>query len=435
MQTSGVGADLCPSATAAGWQAAPFNRWSFWHVPELLPTHRVTCAAGAVRPLPSAATYRDIRAIDLVRRDGTTCPVGDVLDQTLTDAWVVLQDGELVGEWYGPEGAADRTHAVMSITKSVVGCVAAVLVEGGQLNPDSLVSAYLPELGQSGFAGATVRQLLDMRSGVRFREEYSNPEAEVRQLDHWMQWDPPSAGEQPLGLYRFLATLRAERPHGGSFLYRSAEADALGWVCERAGGAQMADLISKLVWAPMGAARDAELFCDGAGTAIHDGGLSATARDLARFGQMLLDGGAVPDGPRPMRGVVPAQWLRQAWGVTSDVREAFAASPAERSFPGGWYRNQFWFRPGEFGDVLLCLGIHGQMLHVSRRTRTVCVKLSSWPGPQNPAFMQDTLRAFDAVGGALAGRAGRPGNRRMPGVVSGLSRYGGGSVPRSGSML
>jgi CubicO group peptidase (beta-lactamase class C family) len=219
----------------------------------------------------------------------------------------------------------------------------------------------------------------------------------------------------------------------------------------------MADLISTLVWAPMGAEHDAEIFCDGVGTAIHDGGLGATARDLARFGQLVLDGGAVPDragsddptvtgqrdvpgamllaGERPTRTVVPRQWFRKAWGVTSDIREAFAASPAERSFPGGWYRNQFWFRPGEFGDVLLCLGIHGQMVHISRRTRTVCVKLSSWPSPVNPAFMQDTLRAFDAVGGALAGRSSPSGNRQLPGGVSGLSRYGGGSVPRSGSLL
>ena len=71
--------------------------------------------------------------------------------------------------------------------------------------------------------------------------------------------------------------------------------------------------------------------------------------------------------------------------------------------PGGWYRNQFWFRPGEYGDVLLCLGIHGQMVHVSRRTRTVCVKFSTWPDAQNPRFMQDTLRAFDAIGGELTG--------------------------------
>lgn len=432
MQTPGPGAGRGHLASAANWLSPPFNRWAFWHVRELLPTHRVSRGAGATRTLPLSAAGRDIRGVDLVRRDGTSSVVGEVLDQTFTDAWVVLQDGELVGQWYGPQGAGDGTHAVMSITKSVVGCVAAVLVERGELDPDALVTAYLPELGESGYAGATVRHLLDMRSGVAFREDYFDPEAEVRQLDAWIGWRPQLADDEPLGLYRFLATLGADGPHGGRFLYRSAEADVLGWVCERAGGRRMADLISTLVWEPMGAEHDAEIFCDGVGTAIHDGGLGVTARDLARFGQMLLDGGVVPE---PTRGVVPPRWLRQSWGVTSAAREAFAASPAERSFPGGWYRNQFWFRPGEFGDVLLCLGIHGQMLHVSRRTRTVCVKLSSWPSPVNPAFMQDTLRAFDAVGGALAGRSSPSGKRHLPGGVSGLSRYGGGSVPRSGSML
>ena len=459
MQTPGSGADRGPLASAANWLAPPFNRWAFWHVRELLPTHRVWRGSGAARPLPAPSARRDIRAVDLVRRDGMPALVGDVLDQTFTDAWVVLQDGELVEEWYGPQGAVDGTHAVMSVTKSVVGCVAAVLIGRSELDPDALVTGYLPELSEGGYAGATVRDLLDMRSGVAFREDYFDPEAEVRQLDAWIGWRPQSADDEPLGIYRFLATLGADGPHGGRFLYRSAESDVLGWVCERAGGRRMADLISTLVWAPMGAEYDAEIFCDGVGTAIHDGGLGATARDLARFGQLVLDGGAVPDwagarpddpagtrppevpgattlaADRPTRSVVPAQWFRQAWGVTSDLREAFAASPAERSSPGGWYRNQFWFRPGEFGDVLLCLGIHGQMLHISRRTGTVCVKLSSWPSPVNPAFMQDTLRAFDAVGGALAGRSSPSGNRQLPGGVSGLSRYGGGSVPRSGSLL
>ncbi len=187
----------------------------------------------------------------------------------------------------------------------------------------------------------------------------------------------------------------------------------------------MAELLSALVWVPMGAEHDADLLHDGLGTAVHDGGLCATARDVARFGQMLLDGGAVPDGAGGRRIVVTPQWLRHGWAADSDVRAAFAASPAEPVFPGGWYRNQFWFRPGEQGDVLLCLGIHGQMLHVSRRTGTVCVKFSTWPQAQNPAYLQDTLRALDAIGAVLAGRdrAGG-GRRRLAGVVSGLSRRG-----------
>jgi len=415
--------------TARNWQDPPVNRWSYWHVSEILPTYRVSRGDGPPRDLPAApcAGGPGLLAVPVTRADLSASTVGEVLDDTFTDAYLVLQDGELVTEWYGPLGAPDRPHALMSVSKSVVGCVAAVLIDRGQLDPDREITAYLPELAASGYAGALVRHVLDMRSGVRFLEEYANPESDIRRLDEWTGWQPSGGEGEPRGLYRFLATLQAEAPHGERFLYRSAESDVLGWVCERAAGRPMAELISELIWAPMGAEHDAILLHDGLGTAVHDGGLGATARDLGRFGQMLLDGGLVPDRAGGTRRVVPPQWLRRAWAVDSDTRAAFAASPAEWAFPGGWYRNQFWFRPGDHGDVLLGLGIHGQMLHVSRRTSTVCVKFSTWPQAQNPAYLEDTLRAFDTVGGFLAGRD--PGRRRLAGVVSGLSRSGDTSPP------
>ena len=411
--------------TARNWQDPPVNRWAYWHVGDILPTYRVCRGDGPPRELPRSATTdhgaaSDPLAVGVTRADGSAGTVGEVLADTFTDAYLVLQDGELVTEWYGPLGAPDRPHALMSVSKSVLGCVAAVLIDRGQLDPDREITGYVPELAASGYAGALVRHVLDMRSGVRFGEEYANPHADIRRLDEWVGWQP--AQGEPRGLYRFLATLRAEAPHGERFLYRSAESDVLGWVCERAAGLPMAGLMSELIWAPMGAGHDAALLHDGLGAAVHDGGLCATARDVARFGQLLLDGGLAPDGTGNTRRVVPPQWLRQAWAVDAGTRAAFAASPAEWAFPGGWYRHQFWFRPGDYGDVLLCLGIHGQMVHVSRRTNTVCVKFSTWPEAQNPTHMEDTLRAFDAVGGFLVGRD--PGRRRLVGVVSGLSRSG-----------
>jgi CubicO group peptidase (beta-lactamase class C family) len=409
--------------TAYNWQDPPFNRWAFWHVGEILPTYPVSRGDGPARVLPASAAALDLSGVAVARVDGSAGTAGEILDDTFTDAYAVLQDGELVTEWYGPLGAPDRLHALMSVSKSVLGCVAAVLIDRGQLDPQALVTTYVPELRASGYAGATVRQILDMRSGVAFLEEYSNPDSDIRRLDDWIGWDGPSARESR-GLYRFLITLQAEAPHGSRFLYRSAESDVLGWVCERAAGQPIAELTSALVWAPMGAEHDACLIHDGQGTVVHDGGLCATARDVARFGQMLLGGGAVPGGAGGTRRVVPPRWLRDGWAVDADVRGAFAASPAEAAFPGGWYRNQFWFRPGAYGDVLLCLGIHGQMLHVSRRTNTVCVKFSSWPQAQNPAYLEDTLRAFDEIGGVLAGRDPTRGRRRLAGVVSGLSRQG-----------
>jgi CubicO group peptidase (beta-lactamase class C family) len=417
------------SVTAYNWQDPPVNRWAFWHVGDVLPTYQVSRGDGPARVLPASAAALDLSGLPVTRLDGSAGTAGEVLADTFTDAYAVLQDGELVTEWYGPLGAPDRPHALMSVSKSVVGCAAAVLIDRGQLDADRLVTSYVPELAASGYAGATVRHVLDMRSGVRFLEEYSNSQSDIRRLDEWIGWDS-SGGSEPRGLYRFLATLRAEAPHGSRFLYRSAESDVLGWVCERAVGRPMAELISALVWAPMGAEHDARLLHDGLGTAVHDGGLCATARDVARFGQLLLDGGAVPDGAGGTRRVVPPRWLRDGWAVDADVRSAFAASPAEAAFPGGWYRHQFWFRPGAYGDVLLGLGIYGQMLHVSRRTNTVCVKFSSWPRAQNPAYLEDTLRAFDAIGGVLAGRDPQDPTqgRRLAGVVSGLSRRGG-TVP------
>ena len=145
----------------------------------------------------------------------------------------------------------------------------------------------------------------------------------------------------------------------------------LGWVCERAAGVRMADLISTEIWQPIGAEFEAEITCDGVGSAIHDGGMSATARDIARFGQLLLDDGYVAGIP-----VVHSRWLVRSRTLDPDIRGAFAASASETTLSGGWYRNQFWYVPGPLGDLQLCLGIHGQMVVVDRATRTVSVKLS-----------------------------------------------------------
>ena len=405
---------------ADNWQQPPFNRWAYWHIEDILPTQPIPRGTGPVRALPAVEAL-DPLEVNVIRSDGEDATVADVLADTYTDAYVVLQDGGLVTEWYGAEGAADRPHATMSITKSVVGAVAGVLVDRGLLDVGLPVTDIVGELAGSGYAGATVRDILDMRSGVLFREDYTDPQSEVRLLSDWL-------GTR--GLYEYLVGLSAEAPHGQRFLYRSAESDVLGWVCERVSGTPMAELISTLIWEPMGAEFDAEILCDTVGTAIHDGGLCATARDLARFGQLLLDGGVVPDdGDDGVRTVIGPRWLREAWAVDADARSVFIESPNEVSMPGGWYRNQLWFRPGLFGDVLLCLGIHGQMIHVSRRTRTVCVKFSTWPQAQEPRFMQDTLRAFDAVGGALSGRQRMGDKHRLPGIVSGMTRHSGAGNP------
>ena len=403
--------------TLANWQEPPYNRWSFSHTRELVPTQRISRGPGPVTPL--LADPLPLGEIALHRVDGAEAIVDEVLDDTYTDAVVVVHGGRVALERYGGETALDTPHLLMSISKSVVGCVVGNLVERGLLSPTHLVTDHVPELEDGGYRGASLRDVLDMRSGVDFSEDYTDLNAEVRVMEEAMGWRPASHRKVPSSMYAYLTTLGGAGEHGGVFDYRSCETDVLGWVCERAAKTRMADLVGELVWSPVGAEHDAEITCDGVGTAIHDGGMCATARDLTRFGVMLLAGGEVAG-----RRVVPASWLRESWTATPDIRDAFAQSVSGPYLPGGWYRNKFWFVPRKHGDVLLCLGIHGQMLYVNPGTGTVAVKLSSWPDAQSPAMLLDTLLVFDAVGAALAGIAAGDPNRRHgpPGVVAGLSR-------------
>jgi CubicO group peptidase (beta-lactamase class C family) len=403
--------------TLANWQNPPYNRWSFSHMRELIPTQRIPRGSMPVPALPSDA--QSLGEVAVRRVDGAETDVARVLRDTYTDAVVILHGGRVVFERYAGQTRPDTPHLLMSISKSVVGCVTGNLADRGVLDPEQPVTDHVPELERSGYAGATVRDLLDMRSGVKFSEDYTDLEAEVRVIERAMGWRPATRDDVPESLYAYLTTLVRDRDHGGVFRYRSGETDVLGWVCERAVGTRMADLISELIWVPMGAEFDAEITCDRVGTAVHDGGMCAAPRDLARFGAMLLAGGTAGE-----RRVVPPEWLRGSWTVDPDIRDAFRRSDSEPYLPGGWYRNQFWVVPREHGDVLLCLGIHGQMLYVSPRTGTVAAKLSSWPDAQAPGLLHDTLRAFDAVGAALAGLAVKDEARRPgpPGVAAGLSR-------------
>ncbi|MGB5952116.1 MAG: serine hydrolase, partial [Ornithinimicrobium sp.] len=342
--------------TIDNWQDWPTLHRSFQHMREVMPSHVI----GAGSPIPLPVAYTDLSTIRIDKHD--TDSVEDMLEQTHTNGFLVMHRGHVLTEQYPGGMAPTQTHLVMSMSKSIVSCVTALLIRDGVMSADEVASHYVPELEHSGFAGASVRDLLDMRSGIRFRETYLDPESEVRVMERSMGW-APRRDEDPVGMYPFILTCEQERSHGGPFEYRSIETDVLGWLCERATGERMADLVSERVWQPIGAEHDAEVSVDPLGSAIHDGGISATLRDLARFGSMVLNDGMVGE-----REVVPAWWFDDTRNPPSDVRDTFAASDNEPYLPGGWYRNQFWCIPGDNGPILMALGIHGQMIFVEQST-------------------------------------------------------------------
>ncbi len=376
--------------TLAHWQDPPGNRWAFQHVRELMPTAAIRRGTGPVWPLPRAE--RDV--LDLVVASGDrTTTVGQHLDETQTDGFLVLHRGQIVAEHYFNDMEPDTRHLLMSVSKSVTGAVAGRLVGRGLLDVDARVTDVVPELSGSSFDGATVQQLLDMRTGTRFNENYDDPGADVRVYEQVYLWRPRVDADLPADALAYFATLENDGLHGGPFRYRSVLVDVLAWVLERVGGARFHELVSSEIWAPMGAEFDAEVTLDAHGNAMADGGISATLRDVGRFGLLYLAGDLAG---RPK--VVPPAWVVDTVRGAPDGPEAFVTGDATPGFPpGAHYRNGWWVAEPAT-PLLYGSGIYGQNVFAHGPTQTVVVKLSTWPTPLNRRSVETTARAVTVIG-------------------------------------
>lgn len=385
-----------PSArpVVEGWQTPARLGWSMQNIAAFLPVR--TIARGA-RVTTFGVDVHDVSSVPVTHPwGGAPRSFGTVMSDTCTDAWLVTRDGVAVAASYTPPMTERSLHLLMSVSKSLTCATAGVLAGAGLLDVEQPVTRYVPALSSSGYVGARVRDLLDMRTGIRFSEDYLDDGAEVRLLEEAIDWAPRRHLGVASTLLGFLASLQAERPHGGRFDYKSCETDVLGFVIEGVAGRNAADVISTRLWQPMGAEAAADVGVDSAGEPMLDGGVSATLRDLARFGTLYLQDGCALDGVR----VLPEWWVADTLAGAPDSRAAFANATEVTLMDGGMYRSGFWFpRPGS--DTLMALGIHGQMIYINRRTRVVAAKVSTWPTPQDGAKLLGTIAAFDAVGAAL----------------------------------
>ncbi|BDE14326.1 hydrolase [Mycobacterium sp. 20KCMC460] len=378
------------------WLSGPYARWSLQHVEDFVPTAVISRGTGPVATLPTAGA--PVAELEVTSSQGVATTVGAVMAATATDGWAVAHHGSLMAEEY-LHGMGNRTrHLLFSVSKSLVAAVVGTLHGAGGIDLDAPVTAFVPALGGCGYAGATVRHLLDMRSGIAFSEDYRDPAAEIHLLDQAMGWATRRSPHAPATLRDFLLTLRRKTAHGGPFDYRSCETDVLGWVCEAAAGQPMPELMTELLWSRLGAQCDATIGLDPAGTGFFDGGISACLTDMIRFGSLFLrDGVSLTD-----QQVLPEAWIADTLDGGPDSRQAFAASPDDTGMPGGMYRNQMWF-PYPGSNVVLCVGMCGQLIYVNRAADLVAAKVSSQPHSEDPGPLADTLRAFNAVAHELAG--------------------------------
>jgi CubicO group peptidase (beta-lactamase class C family) len=380
--------------TRENWTSAPYLRWGFLHTREIVPTARISRGTGPVLELPEDLV--DLEPIPFTLPGGTSSTVGEMLGESFTDGFLVLQDGRVRFERYGPGMSPDTTHLLQSVSKSITGTVAGILIGDGRLALDGPVTDVIPELAGSSFEGATVRHVLDMRTGTRYDETYVDRDADVCITEQVAGWRP---ARQDLGfrnVYEQIASLGNAGPHGEVFRYRSILTDLLAWMLERASGMRLADLISAELWSKIGAERDAEITMH-EGVPLADGGICVTLRDLARFAHVHMVGGELAG-----RRIVPEEWVLDTRHPDAEAIDAYNRSPDAKEDPGWAYRNQWWVIDPSQG-ITTGLGIHGQFAYVNPPAGVVCVKLSTWPDALDAARQRATLAACAAIAAELSG--------------------------------
>jgi CubicO group peptidase (beta-lactamase class C family) len=373
----------------------PRLRWSVCHLREFLPTEQISRGLGAPVPLdyPSPSDFAELRAqIDAVtftpQNSDEEMTWGESLYANYTDGMLILHKGQVVYERYFGCLEEDGKHAIMSMTKSFTGLLAEIMVVEGTLDDTALVSEIIPETGESAFASATVRQVMDMTTGVKYSEDYSDPNADIWLYSAAASPLPkPEGYEGPDGYWEYLQQVEPEGNHGAEFHYKTINSDMLGWIISRVSGKSVTELASERLWRRLGVEQDAYQTVDSKGVPFAGGGITAGLRDLGRLGQLMLNKGEL-NGER----LFPAK-------VVANISAGGDRSKFGSGFPtvgAGSYTSQWWVFHNNHG-AYAARGVHGQTIYIDPTAEMVLVRLASFPKAQNGFIDPTSLPAYQAV--------------------------------------
>ena len=374
------------------FRAFPQLRWSWSHVRQIVPTVNVWRGTGGASPLPRAE--QDLDALPVTTMGGEATTFARALIDTYADGIVVLHRGRIVFERYFGALKAHQPHIGMSVTKSFTGTLAGILVADGLIDPAAPVTAYVPELARSAFGDATVRQVMDMTTGLAYSEIYTDPSSDIFALRRANGMAPPLPGVPQPSLLEYLTTIAKQGEHDRVFAYKTVNTDVLAWILRRASGLSLSELLSTRIWQPMGAEEDAHYTVDRLGIESGGGGLNTTTRDLARLGEVMRGGGSFNGRRLFPTSVVEA--------ITCGGDPAKFAPAGYATLPGWSYRTQWWISHDAHG-AYMARGVHGQSLYIDPKAEVVIARYASHPAAGNVANDPITLPAFRAVAMALMG--------------------------------
>ena len=338
---------LSDVAKLDNWRTTPYSKWSFHHVREIVPSAEIKNNNQVIIPLSeNIKTFVNLN-------------ISKIMDETETDAIVITKDNDILFEKYNNKMTESSPHILFSVSKSILGLLVGSLVESKELKEVDLVIKYIPELDGTAYSDATIRDLLDMRVGVKFDEDYTAVSGPIVNYRYAANWNPVPEGVEAGDLRSFMSSLtERDGKHGGRFHYVSPNTDLMAWVCERATGLRYAELLSERLWTPIGAEYSGYITLDRIGAARAAGGVCFTARDLARVGLLIANNGYA-NGKQ----IISETWIDDIVNNGSD--DAWKKREGMEEFGNmPMHYRSFWYVQKDGDPLVHGLGIHGQYLFI-----------------------------------------------------------------------
>lgn len=333
----------------------------------LLAKSRVVPAGGTPSALPAGAPLK------------LTSDVDAYMSGQRGAALLVLHDGKLRLERYGLGFDAAGRWTSFSVAKSFTSTLVGAAVRDGFIKSlDDKVSLYIPDLKGSAYDEVSVRQLLTMTSGVKWNEDYADPQSDVAKFNN----HKPEEGVDALVSY--MRKLPRDVPAGTRWLYSTGETNLVGTLVQQATGKPLATYLAEKVWGPAGMEQQGTWILSKTGQEIGGCCIQASPRDYARMGQFIL-GGALADG----KSIVPDGWWSEATSKRTDIGQ-----------PDRGYGYQWWtYDDGSY----TARGIFGQGIFIDPKRKLVIVSNANWAGgaldkeasSARDAFYREVQKAID----------------------------------------
>ena len=379
----------------SNWRKYPYNSWSFVNVRNLIPTAQIPVKPNSKPNFISKFKYFDDLEINHKEKKFL---LKDIFNKCNTDAFLVMHKGKLLFEYFDNFTKKSTPHIIFSISKSLTSLLFGIIQKKYKINLNSQVCHYIPELTNTAYRNATIRNVLDMNVSSDFIEDYSG-EAEIfKKYRASTGWDVIEEGVDnvPHGLYEFLSSMPSSSkklPHGTKYHYCSPHSDLLGWIIERICGDKYYNILSKLLFLPAGLKDDANVTLDKWGASRSAGGISISPYDLLILSELVRCYGS--NGKNQ---IIPESWIDDF--INFKDNKCYLNQDKLERFPNGNYRSK-WYQTGFQDNEFCAIGIHGQNIWINPKKELTIIRMSSASDPINIKTEELMFSVFKEISNSL----------------------------------